>query len=145
MKYLRDWIVKKLHLNRETASHKIYKIVTTFLLIDFTWIFFRANSFKTALKMIESIVTVYNPWILFDESLYKLGLDRRNFQLMIIAIIILLIVDFIKWKGYRVREWIYKQERWFRWLFYIISILVVLVFGIWGSAFSESSFIYFQF
>ena len=95
--------------------------------------------------MIKSIFTTYNPWILFDESLYKLGLDRKNFQLMIITILILLIADFIKWKGYSIREWIYKQERWFRWSFYIISILAVLVFGIWGPVFNESSFIYFQF
>lgn len=134
-----------MHLNRETASHKIYKIITTFALIDLTWIFFRASSFKTALKMIQSIFTVYNPWILFDESLFKLGLGRKEFQLMILSILILIIADFIKWKGYSVREWIYKQERWFRWAFYIISILAVLVFGIWGPAFSESSFIYFQF
>lgn len=115
------------------------------MLIDFTWIFFRADGFKVALKMIKSIFTVYNPWILFDESLYKLGLGRKEFQFMIISIIILIIADFIKWKGYSIREWVYKQERWFRWTFYILSILVVLVFGIWGPAFSESSFIYFQF
>lgn len=145
LKKLRDFIVKKLHLDRETASHKIYKIITTFLLIDFTWIFFRASSCRQAIEMIKSIFTTYNPWVLIDESLYKLGLDRKEFQLMIIAIIILFIADFIKWKGYSVREWIYKQERWFRWGFYIISILIVVTFGIWGAAFDASSFIYFQF
>ena len=132
-------------MNREAASHKIFKIVTTFALVDFTWIFFRANRFKDALKMIKSIFTVYNPWILFDDSLYKLGLGRKEFQFMIISILILLIADFVKWKGHSVREWVYKQERWFRWAFYIVSILVVLVFGIWGPVYNESSFIYFQF
>ena len=134
-----------MHLNREAASHKIFKIVTTFALVDFTWIFFRANRFKDALRMIKSIFTVYNPWILFDDSLYKLGLGRKEFQFMIISILILLIADFVKWKGHSVREWVYKQERWFRWAFYIVSILVVLVFGIWGPVYNESSFIYFQF
>ena len=132
-------------MNRETASHKIFKIVTTFALVDFTWIFFRANRFKDALRMIKSIFTVYNPWILFDDSLYKLGLGRKEFQFMIISILILLIEDFVKWKGHSVRKWIYKQERWFRWAFYIVSILVVLVFGVWGPGFDESAFIYFQF
>lgn len=145
LKGVRDWLVKRLHLNRETASHKIYKIVTTFILIDFTWIFFRASRAKEAIEMIKSIFTTYNPWILFDESLFKLGLDRKEFQFMLFAILILIIADFIKWKGHSVREWVYKQERWFRWTFYIVSILTVLVFGIWGPAFSESAFIYFQF
>ena len=145
LKGVRDWLVKKLHLNRETASHKIYKIITTFILIDFTWIFFRASSATVALKMVKSIFTTYNPWILFDGSLFELGLGRKEFQFMILSIIILLIADFIKWKGHSVREWVYKQERWFRWAFYIVAILVVLVFGVWGPAFDESSFIYFQF
>lgn len=145
LKGVRDWLVKKLHLNRETASHKIYKIITTFILIDFTWIFFRASSATAALKMVKSIFTTYNPWILFDGSLFELGLGRKEFQFMILSIIVLLIADFIKWKGHSVREWVYKQERWFRWAFYIVAILVVLVFGVWGPAFDESSFIYFQF
>ena len=127
------------------ASHKIYKVLTTFVLLDVTWIFFRADGFKQALRMIQSIFTVYNPWIFFDDSLYNLGLDRKNFQLMIFSILILIIADFVKWKGYSVREWVYKQERWFRWAFYIISILFVLIFGVWGPAYNESAFIYFQF
>ena len=134
-----------MNLNRETASHKIYKIVMTFILIDFTWIFFRARTLKIALRMIKSMFTEYNPWILFDDSLYKLGLGIKEFNFMIISILILVIADFIKWRGYSIREWIYKQERWFRWAFYIISILTVLVFGIWGPAYDESAFIYFQF
>jgi len=95
--------------------------------------------------MIKSIFLVYNPWILFDDSLYKLGLSRKKFQFMIMSILILFIADFIKWKGYSVREWVYKQEGWFRWTFYIASILFVLVFGIWGPAYDASAFIYFQF
>lgn len=132
-------------MNRETASYKIYKIVTTFILIDFTWIFFRAQSLKIAFDMIKSIFTVHNPGIFWDDSLYKLGLGMKEFKFMLISIIILFIADFIKWKGYTVREWIYKQERWFRWAFYIISILTVLVFGIWGPEYDASAFIYFQF
>lgn len=137
--------MKKLHLNRNTASHKIYKIVVTFILIDFTWIFFRASTIQEAINMIKSIFTVYNPWIFFDESLYELGLVRKEFQFMIISILILFIADFIKWKGYSVRYWVYKQELWFRWAFYIISILTVLIFGIWGAEYNASAFIYFQF
>lgn len=95
--------------------------------------------------MIKSIFTVYNPWIIFDDSLYKLGLERKEFQFMIISILILIIADFIKWKGYSIREWVYKQEQWFRWIFYITSILVVLIFGIWGASYNASGFIYFQF
>lgn len=145
LKSTRDFVVNKLHLDRSSAGHKIYKIITTFILVDFTWIFFRAKTFKGALKMIKSIFTVYNPWILFDNSLYKLGIGQKEFNLMLICIVILMIADFIKWKGKSVRNWVYKQNLWFRWTFYLISILSVIIFGIWGPAYDASAFIYFQF
>lgn len=144
-KKVREGLAKRLKLDKNTASNKILKILCTFILVDFTWIFFRANSFKEAVKMIKSIFTVYNPWILFNDSLYNLGLDRKSFNLMIISIIILIIADFVKWKGKSIRKWICRQEIWFRWFFYIGAIFTVLIFGIWGPQFSESAFIYFQF
>lgn len=43
---LRDKLVKLFHLNRNSIGHKAVHIIVTFVLIDFTWIFFRANSFQ---------------------------------------------------------------------------------------------------
>ncbi len=144
-KNLREKAVKLLHLNRDSASNKIWRILCTFTLVDLTWIFFRASGCKVALKMIKSIFTTYNPWILFDGSLYKLGIDEKSFRFMIISILILIIVDFVKWKGKTIRDWVQKQELWFRWTFYIVLIFTILIFGIWGSGYEESAFIYFQF
>ena len=113
LKNPRDFIVKKLHfIDRQATSNKIYKMITTFILIDSTWIFFRASNITQAFQMIKSITTKFNPWILFDGSLYSLGLDNKDFTVMMIAIIILIIADFIKWKGHSIREWVYKQEIW---------------------------------
>ena len=123
----------------------MFRIIVTFILINFTCIFFRASNVTQALDMIKSLVTQFNPWIFFDDSLYSLGLDRKEFGFMIISIIILIIADYVKWKGYSVREWVYKQDLWFRWGFYIISIMVVLIFGIWGPGYDQNAFIYFQF
>ena len=145
LKGIRDFAVDKLKINREKVWHKLYKIIATFILIDFTWIFFRADSFKVAIKMIRSIFVDFNLMSLFNGSLFRLGLNKKEFLFMIISIIILIISDFIKWKGFSVREWVYKRKIWFRWTFYLVSILAVLIFGIWGPSFNESAFIYFQF
>lgn len=145
LKVVRDFIVDKLKINRENIWHKLYKIIITFVLIDFTWIFFRADSFKIAAEMIKSIFIDFNFTELFNGELFSLGLNKKEFLFMIFSIIVLMVADFIKWKGYSIRKWVYKRKIWFRWAFYLISILVVLVFGIWGPAFNESAFIYFQF
>lgn len=145
LKSVRDWLNKVFKLNREALSHKIFKVMFTFGLINFTWIFFRANRFLDSIKIIKSILTTRNWWVFFDDSLFKLGLDWKDFMVLIFAILILLFADFCKYKGIKIREIVLKQELWFRWSFYIVAILAILILGIWGPGYDASAFIYFQF
>lgn len=142
---VRDKAVVLLHLNRNSLGHKLLHVIGTFFLVDFTWIFFRARRFQEALKIIRWMFTVKNPWILFDGSLYKCGLDRPNFGLLMICLSILLFADFCKYKGIRIREVIAGQDYWFRVVFLIIAVCSILTFGIWGPGYNEANFIYFQF
>ncbi len=142
---VRDKLVSLMHLNRESLGHKLIHIAGTFVLVDFSWIFFRATGFMGAFDIIKSMFMIKNPWILFDGSLYACGLDDKNFRLMLIAILILAFADFCKAKGIKIREVIIKQDYWFRWGFIAFSIAVILTFGIWGPGYNEANFIYFQF
>ncbi len=53
----------------KSLGHRLFKMIITFILVDFTWIFFRAQSLGEALTIINSMLTVHNPWVLFDGSL----------------------------------------------------------------------------
>ena len=121
------------------------QVFVTFVLVDFAWVFFRADSIHSALSILKSMITVHNPWILFDGSLYNLGLSRANFGVMLFSIFILLAADYLKYKGIQVKAVLEKQELWFRWLFYVLAVDFVIIFGIWGNAYDAASFIYFQF
>lgn len=145
LKPVRDKMISVFKLRRETFSHKLFQVFLTFILVDFAWLFFRASSFRDALSIIKSMFTVYNPWILFDGSLYTCGLDSKNFLLMLIAILILIAADIFKYKGIRLSNVILKQEYWFRWLVFAVAANLILLFGIWGSGYDAASFIYFQF
>lgn len=142
---IRNRVVSILNLNRESLGHKLLHIIGTFILVDFSWIFFRANWLSGAFDMIKSMATVKNPWILFDGSLYQCGLDDKNFRIMIYAILILLFSDFCKKKGIKIRKVISKQDDWFRYVFIAFSILFILVFGKYGPTYESANFIYFQF
>lgn len=144
-KPIRDRIVKALHLNRASIGHKLMQMACTFVLVDISWIFFRSNSIRLSLHMIKSMLTIHNPWILFDGSLYACGLNQREFWLMIICIGILMFADFCKCKGIQIREIIIRQDDWFRWLMIAMSVFTVLLFGLWGPSFDSANFIYFQF
>ncbi|MDO4459951.1 MAG: MBOAT family O-acyltransferase [Clostridia bacterium] len=142
---VRDKAVKILNLNRDSIGHKLAHILGTFILIDFSWIFFRASRFIEALAIIKSMIFTYNPWILFDDSLYKCGLSAKNFRLMLFCIAILIFVDICKHKGIKIREIILKQDYWVKWIAIPIMIAFLLLFGKYGPAYDAANFIYFQF
>ncbi len=142
---LRQKAGKILRVKEDSFGHKILAIFATFILVDFTWIFFRAGSMHDALYMIKSIFTVYNPWIFVDDSIYNLGLGQKQFHLLIFCLLILLVADWMKYKKINILDKLLEQEIWFRWPVYIVGILFVLVFGIWGNAYDAQAFVYFQF
>ena len=120
-------------------------MVITFVLVDFSWIFFRANTVEDSFAMIKSLFNADNFNIFFNEGIYHCGLSEKDFKLMLICIVILIIADTFKHFGISVREYLQKEPYILRCLVLIISILFILVFGIWGSGYDAANFIYFQF
>ena len=142
---VRNRFINVLNLNRNSLGHKLISIVSTFILVDFTWIFFRATGYKEAIEIIKGIINASNLQILWDGSLYLCGLDSKNFGLMLLSIVLLLLVDLCNYLNIRVHDILIRQDAWFRWLLIAFSICAILTFGIWGTEFNESNFIYFQF
>jgi len=101
---IRKKLNQRLCLNEISIGHKLIRMIATFVLVDFSWIFFRADSLKESVAIIKSMVTVYNPWILFDGGIYQCGLDIKNYRLMIVCICVLSFADYLKHKGIKIRE-----------------------------------------
>lgn len=144
-KPLRDKVVQLFGIHREAVTHKMLRALVTFVLICISWVFFRAGSFAEATDMIRSMFTNNNIWIMFDDSLYHCGLDVKNFWLAVVSIFILFFADCCKYRGIVIRNVIAKQDWWFRCIFIVFAICVILLFGKWGPTFNKASFIYFQF
>jgi len=142
---IRTRIIKILHLTPESIGYKLYQALLTFMLVDVSWIYFRASSMKDANAILHSIIHAENPWILFDGSLYKLGLNDKNFRLMVICIIVLIFVDVLKRFGICIRKIIAEQDYIIRWLVVTFAVFFILTYGMWGPGYNESNFIYFQF
>lgn len=142
---IREKVSNALGVNRDSEGFCVLRAIVTFTMIDFSWIFFRADSLGRAVYIIKSIFNAENIWTLFDGSLYNCGLDDKNFRLMVIAVMILLIADILKRKGIRVREIILRQDGYIKCLVVSLSILMIMVFGKYGPAYNAVNFIYFQF
>ena len=145
LKPLRCNVTKLLRLNCKSIGHNMLRVLVTFIFIDFAWLFFKASSITHAFTIIKSIITVHNLWIFFDESIFTCGLNRKNFCLLILSLIGVIVVDMFQYKGVQLRKVILEQDWWFRYLVIIFSVLFILVFGIWGSGYDIAGFLYFEF
>lgn len=78
------------------------------------WIFFRADTITDALRFIKRIIVKPTPWLLFNGGIYKLGLDRAEMNILVFALIILLLVDLIKYnKKQTIDAFLFEQNTWF--------------------------------
>ncbi len=135
-----------LRLDREAFSFKFGQVIFTFLLTSFAWIFFKAESVTQAFGYIGRLFTKWNPWVLFDESLYNFGLDRYESGILIAAVFVLVIFDLLKaFKKINLDEFILRQNCIFRWIAITALVLSVIVYGKYGIDFDSSQFIYFAF
>ena len=142
---VRKKTAKILGMNRQSLGFKFVQIIITFVFVDFAWIFFRATNVTEGIEIIKSILTVKNPWVLWNGDIYKCGLDSKNFSIMVICILILFVVDFMKKRGISIRAMFLQQDIWFQSVAIAVVINLIMLFGIWGPGYNEASFIYFQF
>lgn len=145
-KPIKSFCCNKLEIKTDCWSWKALKVTTTFVLTTFAWIFFRCSSITMALSFIKRIFIAPNWWVLFDTSLFQLGLDQKEWGILRGALMILLIVDLIKYKsGEQLDTVLCRQNAWFRWLVIIFMISSIWILGVYGPDVSSETFIYFQF
>ncbi len=142
---LRKRALGALHVKTDSFGHRLAQTLTTFVLVDFTWIFFRANSVGDAFDIIGRLFGSFNPWVLFDGTLFSLGLSQTDFWVTVCAIAVLLVVDILHERGVRLRELIARQNIALRYVLYYAALFAVLIFGSYGPSYDAASFIYFQF
>lgn len=143
---VRNWFYKKTNAKTDGLGYHLTRTLITFLLVNFAWIFFKVSDYRVAIDIISRIFTKPDLWVLFDDSLYTLGLDRREFNIFFIAFLALVLVDWIKNKKKQNFGVFMNEQPWyFRWVVLIVLIFAILTFGIYGPGFDKAGFIYFDF
>ena len=120
--------------------------MTTFMLTVFAWIFFRAQCMSDAIGIIKQIFTRWNPWAIVDKTLYNIGLSNYEWNVLIIALLVLFVVDIIrKAKGKRLDIFLNSQGVLAKGIVICFLLLMIGIFGHYGGGYDAKQFIYFQF
>ena len=137
---------RKLKIKTDCFSWKLLRTITTYVMVVFAWIFFRADTIMEALSFLKRIFVRPTPWKLFDGSIYTLGLDRVEMDILFVALVMLLLVDLVQYRTKQTIDIILMEQNvWFEWLMIIFTIVMIFVYGEYGPVFDAQQFIYFQF
>ena len=146
MKPVKEYAVSFFRIDKSVDSHKLLRMLITFVLVDISWIFFRARSVKESIHILINILNIRSEnWFAFNGNLTKFGLSRATLTVLLISVLVLLFTDLCRYKGIVVRQWILKQGIWLQWALLYAFIFGILIFGIYGPQYDASQFIYFQF
>lgn len=132
--------------NPNNITDRIIRIIGTFLLIDFTWLFFRAPSLGSALSMIKKGIGYIGMGpFLRGDSFDKVFGNSLNLIIVLLSIIMLFILDLIQDKKGSILCYISNQHILIRWGTYLTLIMMIVLFGAYGEGYEQINFIYFQF
>lgn len=141
----RKKVRERFHVDTNRFSYKLATRLTTFVLVDFTWLFFRANSIQDALLMIKKCFDYMAPERLGGLVFVSMGMTTQVAVVVLVSIILLAVVDMLKYKGVDVVKLVFSQGAWFRYVVYAGLLLGILLFGVYGNLYEQTQFIYFQF
>ena len=147
--FLAPWgktLAERFSVKTDCFSWKLLRTVSTFVLVDIGWVFFRSDSILDAMRFFQRILIRPTPWLLFSGGIFTLGLDRVEMNILVLSLMLLFLIDLVRYKrGQTLDVFLWEQNLWFQWFAVIGLILLIFIFGIYGPVFDPKQFIYFQF
>lgn len=127
-------------------SRRLWKTGLNFVTISLIFIFVRADSLVSACGFASRLFSHFDPWVLFDGTLYSLGLPREQVMVLIPALLLMFFADIVIDRyGLQFHEFIMRQDTWLKVLTPALLLTLILAYGVYGPGFDAGSFLYFGF
>jgi D-alanyl-lipoteichoic acid acyltransferase DltB (MBOAT superfamily) len=125
---------------------RLVSILVVFALVDFAWIFFRANSINDANYIVSNLFSGIGSQInssYLSELLIDLNVKKFDLMMLVIFIVFVQVVE-SKFRVEEISKAIADRPFWLRYGFYYLIIFAIILFGGYGCE-ENTQFIYFQF
>jgi len=145
---IRNRVTHAIYLDRFHWLNNSLQVVSTFILVGIGWVYFRANSLHDANYILvnmfkgtgELLSNISNAGYL--RSIFSgFGLTQRELIISILAMMILLLVEYLQYTG-NIFERLKTKSVSVRWAAYYFVLIAILLFGSFNNS---QQFIYFQF
>ena len=138
---VRDKIYDRLGMKQGSFWRRTLRSLGVFFWVTLSWVLFRADGLANGLRILRSMFTVWNPYVLFDDSLFTLGLCWKEFAVLLLSIALMVWVSREQQRR-GISDWILAQPAVVRYVLYYVLILVLWIFGTYGFGFDAKDFIY---
>jgi len=119
-----------------------FRILRTFVIVNIGWFFDRSMHPAQALHMIGSLFTDFSAQALSPVFFAAASLTAADGAVLAFALLGVFAVSVLSERGVDVREKFMGMPYLFRLAFMVLFCWFVVIFGVWGSGFDASAFIY---
>ncbi len=138
-------ITKKLRIKTESPDWHLFRKLRTFFLFIISRILTIPSSLQTSKMIFKKILFELHVGNLIDGTLYKQGLSRLHFVLILFSLILLYFTSRLEEKGNDVRDWISERQIVVRWGILYCLIFSIIIFGMYDVGYDTSQFVYINF
>jgi hypothetical protein len=129
-------IYEKLKIDRNKPVFAGLRIFKTFFFIVIGELIFRAKSLKAIIVMLKGVFTNFTLKGIFEGQLFDAGIDYYDWIIVVAVVIFVFVVSVLKERNVQVREEFLKLNIVVRWSLLIILIVVVVLFGAYGTGYA---------
>ena len=133
-----------LKIKRDSKPLNILRVARTVILVVGGMMLFRADTVGVWCCMLKSVFTSFGAGGFLKTAL-SLGMDKQDFLITALGVLIMLIISVLQEKGIKVRDSLARQRIPVRWTVYACLVLAVVIFGAYGPGYDAVDFIYGQF
>ena len=135
-------LIEVLHIDTDKNLYVFWQCFRTYLIFAIGKCFTAVDGLSGFVLIFKRMFSSHKLWVLFDNSLYNHGLERKDFYIAIIGLVVMLVVDILHERNVHIRKTIAGIPLPIRWIVYISAILLIMIFGIYGPGFNAKNFAY---
>ncbi len=137
---LRTLVRTVLPFREDSKILALWRMAWVFVFSTLAWVFFEAGSVTAALGVLRGMLSA----TLWVPPLSAMGMDRWEFLAAGLGFLLLTAVDVYSLRADPARR-VAEGPRWMRWCVYLGLLLIVVIFGSYGTGYNAQDFIYGQF
>lgn len=142
---LSEKFCRAVKINRKSKIFGLFQMLRTFVIVNFGMLIFRADGLRRAIFMTKEIFVHQDFSILRVGADNGIGLDLKDYAIILIGTLIVFIVGVINEKNISIRDRILTLKFPIRFVLLMLFILLIIFIGAYGTNYGVQDLIYANF